>query len=81
MTLIVLEFTFIQLPILPVELALAILLAASPLTFVHGPVSQLEVAIAVHLIIRERTLEDFAFRGHTTPKAMTLALIKVPFIN
>ena len=35
MTLIVLEFTLIQLPILPVELALAILLAATPLAFVH----------------------------------------------
>ena len=35
MTLIVLEVTLIELPILPVELALAVLLAATPLAFVH----------------------------------------------
>jgi hypothetical protein len=66
---------------MPVELAFSILLAISPLTFVHGSVSPLEVAIAVHLIIGERTLKDFTFRGHTTAKAMALALIEVPFVN
>jgi hypothetical protein len=66
---------------MPIELALAILLAASPLAFVHGSIGPLEVAIAIHLIIGKRTLEDFAFRGYTTAKAMALALIEVPFVN
>jgi hypothetical protein len=36
------------------------------LTFIHGTISPLEVPVAIHLIIRECSLEHFSFRCDAT---------------
>ena len=81
MTLIVIEFSFIDLPIGPIELALAILLAPFPLAFEHAPIWPLEEASALHDVKLKLALVHFPSRGDSTSVSVAMTVSKEAFID
>ena len=81
MTFIILELSFIDLAIRPVEFAFTRFLAARPLTFVKWAISPLEVSLSVHLVVAELALENFSLWSYTTTVSMSLPLSEIALID